>query len=114
MSYEGRILLMCENGHVKYADPYMEYFEDLGLEGKESKNTCLYCGTQFKKIGHIDDTNGDSVASFFLKELTKEEFDIKIDTENMSSVTYHKPATYEVVHTDYWVNFDTGEKLSNW
>lgn len=50
MSYEGRVQLLCRNGHMAVMDAY--YAFDLTDGGQ-----CIHCGEPFVWAHHIDDTN---------------------------------------------------------
>ena len=110
MSYEGRVLYMCPNGHVNFQDAYVdEHYSEWITE-------CPYCSEKLERIGDIDDTNGDGVANFYLREVTpgKNIRHVKGEGKNIIIHTDYIPATYEVIRggDDVFFNFNTGERYS--
>lgn len=101
MSYEGREAYICENGHVIITDC------DLSLmwvdEGHEeylpNKGKCYHCESSIKRVGGIDDTNGDAVANFFFEKI-KDEEPINI-CECCKRPEKVLPACYKVVRVEY-------------
>ena len=98
MSYEGRVLYMCKNGHVMYKDVYEDYYSD------NDTKICKFCNTKLERVGGIDDTNCDSMAMFYIK--TIEQGYTKTKIENGVSFTEYKPSKYELIRTNDWINFN--------
>lgn len=102
MGYQGRIIYICNKGHVLQRDCYVD-------EYGERPADCPFCNTPYTVVGTVDDTNGNSVAGFKLNCLEKEEKTIKYEDGVMTLKL--KPARYSVERTSKFVNFDTGEVL---
>ena len=98
-TFEGRVLYMCKNGHVMYRDIYKDCGED-----EPHEVICPYCGTKYERVGDINDTNGDSVAQFYIK--IKKLGYTKRRIKNCVLYTEYKPHTYTLVRTNSWVNFN--------
>ena len=66
-----------------------------------------------KRIGSIDDTNGEALCNIKLIKLTPETHKIsQIQLEDYTTITttVHRPGTSQVVKERKWRNFDTGEE----
>lgn len=127
MSYEGRVIYLCKHGHQVVKDCYDDYpnirvDSDTGFIYRQEKKfpqkqyiKCPYCGAFLRRIGGVDDTNGDSVACFRLKTIRSEnQMTYKLGSgADVIIVSHTQPPIYEVIYgkKDEFFNFDTGLKI---
>ena len=114
MSYEGREIFICPQGHIYEADCYQFGYSGFDPEDDErDKIVCHVCGEKMKFIGNVDDTNGDSTARFYKKKITPYESikkEYNPETGTLTLIT--RPGRYEIIYGEdnEWFNYDTGEK----
>jgi hypothetical protein len=90
MSYEGRIIKMCDNKHVRI------------VNANEKNNfLCPVCKTEMKNIGSIDDTNGLELSNTYLKEITPNVTEVC----NLGHTHVIKEATYNIVLSNDYGKF---------
>jgi len=118
MSYEGREIFLCPNGHLYMADCYEFGYSGYDNEDGSKNIKCQICKEKMEFIGSVDDTNGDSCARFYRKTVSKyETIEEKYDPETGIMTRIFKPSRYEIIHAkddNTWYNFDTGEELKEY
>jgi hypothetical protein len=89
MSYEGRVQVLCENGHYSELDPY---------DSSPRSKICEICGaTGWSWQNSVDDTNCDSIGYVDIEQHVKHRREVR--TEKMADgrwATFTVHAVYEV------------------
>ena len=131
MSYEGRVIYLCDCGHLTTMDCYNDFPDyetdpSTGFIFRKNKDNkifekeffrCRFCGACLRRIGGVDDTNDVSVANFYLKTI-RPEATIRYSLGSRADVvevTHRQPAIYSVVRgkSEEFFDFNSGKKLKN-